>query len=67
LLGDIDRDTYLGFLETDYYQRMVEEHKDELGLFGRVQAPKFIDATLTGADVSEKLESYLNNQMESYM
>ena len=67
LLENLDRDTYLGFLETDYYQRMKEEYKDEIGLFGRVDAPKFIDPSLTGEGVSEKLESYLNNQMESYM
>jgi hypothetical protein len=28
---------------------MVEEHKDELGLFGRVDAPKFIDPLLMEA------------------
>ena len=61
LLENLDRDTYLGFLETDYYQRMIEEHKDELGLFGRVDAPKFIDPNLTGQGVHDKLESYLNN------
>lgn len=46
LLENLDRDTYLGFLETDYYQRMEEEYKDELGLFGRINSPKFIDTSL---------------------
>lgn len=67
LLENLDRDTYLGFLETDYYQRMKEEYKDELGLFGRVDAPKFIDPRITGEAVADKLESYLNNQMENYL
>ena len=49
MLGELDRDTYLGFLEVDYYQRTQEEYKDEKGLFGRVEAPKFIDPELMGA------------------
>ena len=48
-LGNLDRDSYLSFLETDYYQRMVEEHKEEIGLFGRVKAPKFLDPKLMEA------------------
>lgn len=45
-LGNLDRESYLSFLETDYYQRMVEEHKEEIGLFGRIEAPKFLDPQL---------------------
>ena len=67
LLENLDRDTYLGYLETDYYQRMLEEHKGELGLFGRVNAPKFVDPSIVGSEISDKLESYLNNQMENYL
>jgi hypothetical protein len=33
---DISRESYLYFLEADYSRRMVEQHKDEKGLFGRV-------------------------------
>lgn len=33
----LTRENYLGYLESDYYERMVEEHKDELGHYGRVQ------------------------------
>ena len=29
LIGELDRATYLGFLETDYYQRVQEEYKGE--------------------------------------
>jgi hypothetical protein len=61
MLEDLSRDTYLGFLETDYYQRMKEEYKDELGIFGRVDAPKYIDPNMTGEALNDKLESYLNN------
>lgn len=43
LLEGLDREKYLGYLEVDYYARMKEEYQDELGLFGRVDAPKFID------------------------
>jgi len=72
LLDQLDRETYLGFLETDYYTRMKEEYKDELGLFGRVDAPKFIDPQLMDAvkenahgSVSSQLDSYLSNRLES--
>jgi hypothetical protein len=33
---NLTRDNYLEFLEADYSKRMVEQHKDEKGLFGRV-------------------------------
>lgn len=33
---NITRESYLHFLEADYSRRMVEQHKDEKGLFGRV-------------------------------
>jgi hypothetical protein len=72
LLEGLDRDKYLGYLEVDYYQRMKEEYQDELGLFGRVEAPKFIDpelleATAGGQGVQSKLDAYLNNQVASYL
>jgi len=38
-------------LETDYYIRMKEEHKDELGIFGRVEMPKYIEGELNEEDV----------------
>ena len=51
---------------------MKEEYKDELGLFGRVDAPKFIDPQLMDAvkpnehgAVSSQLDSYLSNRLEA--
>jgi hypothetical protein len=34
LIADLDRETYLKFLESDYQKRMIEEYGDEIGLFG---------------------------------
>jgi hypothetical protein len=42
-LGPLDREKYFGYLEADYYQRMKDIYGDELGLFGRIDAPKYID------------------------
>lgn len=36
LTEDLDRDTYFKYLETDYNKRMIEEHGDEAGYFGRI-------------------------------
>ena len=33
-LANLDRDSYLRFLEVDYSKRMLEDHKDEKGFFG---------------------------------
>lgn len=33
----INRDNYLRYLEADYSKRMVSEHGDELGIFGKVE------------------------------
>jgi hypothetical protein len=54
----------LGFLETDYYERVQKEHADELGIFGRIEAPKFMQDdvnTLRNVDESQRLDSYLSN------
>lgn len=61
----MDRDTYLGYLETDYYQRVTEEHAAESGLFGRVDAPRWLDPELMEAkgDGALKLDSYLSNRI----
>ena len=66
MLENLDRETYLGYLELDYYKRMKEEYKDELGLFGRVDAPKFVSQEELEA-VGDKLETYLSNKLETYM
>jgi len=50
----ISRDEYLGFLETDYSHRMVEQYGEEAGIFGRVgptvtpDKPIFISETSEG-------------------
>lgn len=64
MLTELNRDTYLRYLEADYSKRMVEQHKDELGIFGRV------DPTFTlkpGETPPDRLEDYLNNQMEGIL
>lgn len=66
LIGELDRETYLGFLETDYYSRMKDEYKDELGLFGRVDAPKFIDPDLLDA-VKPTKDGKVRSQLDSYL
>jgi len=43
LLGELDRTQYLGFLELDYYNRVKEEYKDEIGLFGKMDLPTYLD------------------------
>ena len=65
LLGDneeklslLTRDTYLSYLELDYEKRVAEEYKDEIGFFGRIDAPKLVDEPAS-------LDDYLSNKMES--
>lgn len=55
LIGELNRDTYFRYLEADYSQRMVEQHKDEQGIFGK------IEPTLELADdpLSQSLDNYL--------
>jgi len=60
LLPELNRETYFKYLETDYSKRMVEEHKDELGHFGRV------GPTLALTEAEQKagnLGEFLNNQV----
>ena len=37
LIGELNRETYFGYLEADYSKRMVEQHKDEQGLFAKIE------------------------------
>jgi hypothetical protein len=39
LIADLDRESYLKYLENDYYQRVIAEHGEEAGYFGRVGLP----------------------------
>lgn len=70
-LNLLDRETYLGYLEEDYLERMAEEHKDESGLFGRIDAPKFVNADRLEGEVSQdaksRLDGYLANRLEQYL
>jgi hypothetical protein len=36
MIADLDRDSYMRFLEKDYNTRMIEEYGDEAGYFGRI-------------------------------
>lgn len=36
-MEDLDRETYLKFLENDYQKRMVELYGDEAGYFGKIE------------------------------
>ena len=65
----LTRDTYLSYLEFDYKSRVAEEHKDEIGFFGRVtDAPKLVDAQglplYSSSDGGASLDDYLSNRME---
>ena len=57
LFPTLDRQTYLEYLETDYYNRVVEEYGEESGIFGRVDAPKWH----TSSDKKLELSDYLGN------
>lgn len=56
---DISRESYLHFLEADYSRRMVEQHKDEKGLFGRVGPTLSLDSSLN--DKQYSLDQFLSN------
>jgi len=68
-LENIDRQTYLGYLEQDYYERAKAEHGDELGLFGRIDAPKWMEAApgLEGDNYADKLDNFLSNRISGYL
>jgi hypothetical protein len=54
-------------LEADYYDRAKKEYADEIGLFGRVDSPKWLEATVSGVTNQERLDSYLSNKIEGYL
>jgi hypothetical protein len=56
---DISRESYLHFLEVDYSRRMVEQHKDEMGLFGRVGPTISLDPLQI--ETQHSLDQYLSN------
>jgi hypothetical protein len=59
LLPDgIDRQSYFRYLEADYSKRMVAEHQDERGLFGRVGPTLDLEPNEYKAD---SLEQFLSN------
>jgi len=59
MLAELDRETYVEFLETDYRKRMIAEHGDELGLFGDRIGPALLD------DEKEmpELEDFMDNKL----
>jgi len=61
----LTREAYLGYLEEDYYKRAKEEYKDEIGLFGRVDVPKYMKEGEELQTLEQKLSQYLPNQLES--
>lgn len=57
-------------MEADYYERVKEEYKDEIGLFGRVDSPKFSDTAFLGSkdsSLNERLGNYMSNRIEGYI
>ncbi len=56
---NISRDNYLHFLEADYSRRMVEQHKDEKGLFGRVGPTVSLDPF--SIETQHSLDEFLSN------
>jgi len=48
LPAEISRDDYFLYLEADYSKRMVEKHKNEKGLFGRVGPTTTIGSGVDG-------------------
>ena len=71
----MDRHQFLGLLEEDYYQRVAAEYGDEIGIFGRINSPKFQleDGksnqlmTISDTESTDKLDQYLPNTMEKYI
>ena len=67
-LSLLNRDSYLSYLELDYQRRVAEEHKDEVGLYGRIDAPRLVDAqglpVYSAEDGPTSLNDYLSNRME---
>ena len=49
------------YLEADYSKRMVEQHKEELGIFGRV-GPTF--KLKEGEADPKQLDQFLSNRVE---
>lgn len=58
------RDSYFRFLEADYSKRMVAEHQDEQGFFGRVGPTIALESHEQKAD---SLEAFLSNQIEGIL
>ena len=52
-------------MELDYYRRMKEEYGDELGLYGRVDAPEDIDPALIEATGDGGLDGHMDRQIKS--
>ena len=63
MIADLDRESYLAFLENDYKKRMIAEYGDETGYFGRVASQEEIAAAENGLLGS----GAINNRAEEIM
>jgi len=53
------------YLETDYGKRMIAEHGDEAGFFGRIEASNLFTSEIEdkGEVTIDKLDDYLSNKI----
>jgi len=51
-LSELDRDSYLGFLEHDYANRSISDHSGEIGHFGVGALPEMDAAEVSGGTLS---------------
>ena len=58
MLTELNRDKYLRYLEVDYSKRLAEQHKGELGIFGRAGPTVKL---AEGEEHPESLEQFLSN------
>lgn len=54
-LSELDRDSYLSFLEHDYAKRSISDHSGELGHFGVGALPEMDAASISGGPLSAEL------------
>jgi len=62
---EIDRRIWMQYLETDYGKRMIAEHGDEAGFFGRIEAEQLFTAEIEdkGEVTIDRLDDYLGTKI----
>jgi len=62
---EIDRRIWMQYLETDYGKRMIAEHGDEAGFFGRIENATLFTSEIEdkGEVTIDKLDDYLGNKI----